>query len=121
MKLYPLHAKQAQRGCRRVPIPTQVLEGGGGGCQHHTPTALPPGKKFGTPCVGGWEGFGTPSGWIRKIFPPPGMELRTVPRVAGRYTNCAISADFFSKTSVNIDASTLYDMKKYLWWALSWM
>jgi hypothetical protein len=64
----------------------------GVGCQHHTPAALPPGKRPGTHCIGGWlepraglEGFG-------KSRPPPGFDPPTVQPVASRYTNGAIPA-----------------------------
>jgi hypothetical protein len=63
----------------------------GVGGQHHAPTALPPGmtryplyKRLGGP-------HGR-SGWMRKISPPPGFDLRTAQLVASRYTDYAIPA-----------------------------
>jgi hypothetical protein len=59
------------------------------GGQRHVPAALPPGKRPGTHCVGGWmspraglDGYG-------KSRPSPGFDPRTVQHVASRYTDCA--------------------------------
>jgi len=58
----------------------------GAGGQRHAPAALPPGKTQ-YPLyrrLGGPQGR---SGWVRKIFPPPGFDPRTVQPVASRYTD----------------------------------
>ena len=43
---------------------TSALDGVGG--QRHAPVTLPPGKRLGTCCTGGWLGG---SGEVRKISP----------------------------------------------------
>ena len=48
---------------------TSALDGGVGG-QRHVPAALPPGKRPGTHCIGGWVGHRGRSGRVRKISPP---------------------------------------------------
>jgi hypothetical protein len=65
------------------------------GGQRHAPAALPPGK---TRCLlyrwlGGPQGR---SGRVRKMWPSPGFDPRTVQPVASRY-NCAISAHEFTR------------------------
>ena len=50
--------------------------------QLHSPAALPPGRRPGTHCMGGWVGR---SGWLRKISPPPGFDPRTVQPIASRW------------------------------------
>jgi hypothetical protein len=63
----------------------------GMGGQRHTPAALPPGKTR-YPLyrrLGGPQGQ---SGWVRKISPSPGFDLRNVQPVANRYTDWAIPA-----------------------------
>ena len=61
------------------------------GGQHHTPTALPPGKTRYTLYrrLGGPQGR---SGRVRNILPPPGFDARTVQPLASRYTDYAILA-----------------------------
>jgi hypothetical protein len=53
------------------------------GGQLHAPAALPPRKRPGAHCIGGW---------VRKISSPPGFDPRTVQPVASRYTDYAIPA-----------------------------
>ena len=59
--------------------------------QHHAPAALPPGKTRYSLYrrLGGPQGR---SGRVRKIYPPPGFDPRTVQPVASRYTDCAFPA-----------------------------
>ena len=58
----------------------------------HAPAALPPGKRPGAHCIGGWVGPQGRSGRVLKISPPPGFDPRTVQPVASRYTDYAIPA-----------------------------
>ena len=62
------------------------------GGQRHASAALPPRKRPGTHCVGGWVGPRTGLRWVRKISPPKGFDPRTVEPVASRYTDCTIAA-----------------------------
>jgi len=74
----------------------------GVGGQHHTPAALPPGKK-GYPLyrwLGGPQGR---SGWVRKISPAPGFDSQTVQPVASHYTDWAIPAQSLPKLESNPD------------------
>ena len=53
----------------------------------NAPAALPPEKRPGAHCIGGWVGPRTGlDGW-EKILPPPGFDPRTVQPVASRYTD----------------------------------
>jgi hypothetical protein len=61
------------------------------GGQLHTPVALPPGKRPGTHCVGGWVDPRAGLDGCEKISPPPGFDPRTVQPVASRYTDYANS------------------------------
>jgi hypothetical protein len=63
----------------------------GVGGQRHALAALPPGKTR-YPL---YRRLGWPQswfGWVRKIYPPPGFDPRTVQPVASRYTDYAIPA-----------------------------
>jgi hypothetical protein len=62
------------------------------GGQLHAPAALPPGKRPGTHCLGGWVGPRTGLDGCEKSRPPPGFGPRTVQPIASRYTDCAIPA-----------------------------
>ena len=68
---------------------TSALDGMG---QRHAPAALPPGKRPGIHCVGGWVGRRAGLDGCVKSRPPPGFDLWTVQSVASRYTDCAIPA-----------------------------
>jgi hypothetical protein len=57
------------------------------GDQRRAPTALPLGKRPGTPSIGGWLGPQGRSGRVWKISPPPGFDPRTVQSVFSRYTD----------------------------------
>ena len=61
------------------------------GGQRHAPAALPPGKKPGTHCIGGWVGPRTGLEVCGKSCPPPGFDHRTVQPVASRYTDWVIA------------------------------
>jgi len=68
----------------------------GMGGQHHTPTALPPGKTRYPSYrrLGGPQGR---SGRVRKISPPLGFDPRTVQSVASRYTDPQVQ-EFFTES-----------------------
>ena len=53
------------------------------GDQHHVPAALPPGKRPGTHCTGGWVGPRASLEGCRKSCPPSGFDLSNV-----RRSNC---------------------------------
>jgi hypothetical protein len=55
------------------------------GGQRHAPAALPPRKKLGTHCVGGWVGPKAGVDASRKSFLPE-IDPRTFQPVASRYT-----------------------------------
>ena len=55
--------------------------------QRHAPAALPPGKKLGTHCIGGWMGPRAGLDGCGKSGPPPGFDPRTVQAVTSRYTD----------------------------------
>jgi hypothetical protein len=61
------------------------------GRQGYFPTAVPPGKWFGTHCTGDLVSPG-PAWTVQKISPQPGFDLRTVQTVASHYTDRATSA-----------------------------
>jgi hypothetical protein len=65
----------------------------GVGGQRQAPAALPPGKTR-YPLYRSLCGSQSRSGHVRKIFPPPGFDPRTVQPVASRYTDNAIPAPF---------------------------
>jgi hypothetical protein len=62
----------------------------------NAPAALPPGKTQYPLCrrLGGPQDR---SGRVRKISPPPGFDPRTVQPAENRYTDWAITAQFFSE------------------------
>jgi len=62
------------------------------GGQRQAPAALPPGKRPGTHCIGGWVGLQGQSGRVRGTSPPPGFDPRIVQPLASRYTDWAIAA-----------------------------
>jgi len=69
----------------------------GVGGQRHAPAALPPGKRPGTHCTGGWVGPRAGLDGCGKSRPPPpphtpGFDLRTVQPLGSRYTDFAIPA-----------------------------
>ena len=57
------------------------------GGQRHTPAALPPGKRFGTHCIGGWVGPRADLDGCGKSRPSPGFDPRTFQHVASPYTD----------------------------------
>ena len=57
------------------------------GSKLHAPAALPPGKRPGTHCIGGWVGPRAGLDGCGKSRPPPGFDPRTVQPVASRYTD----------------------------------
>jgi hypothetical protein len=59
----------------------------GVGGQRHAPAALPPGKRPGTHCIGGWVGPRAGLDRCGKFRPPPGFDPPTVQPVASRYTD----------------------------------
>ena len=61
------------------------------GRQRHAPSALPPGRRPGTHCIGGEVGARAGLDGCRKSRPPPlGFDPRTVQPVASRCTDCSI-------------------------------
>jgi len=78
---------EAQRGNNSVitllSLYPQCQLGVGG--QRHAPAALPPGKRPGTHCIGGWVGSRAGMDWCGKSRPPPGFDPRTVQPVASLY------------------------------------
>jgi hypothetical protein len=67
------------------------------GGQLYAPATLPPGKRPGTHCIGGWVGPRAGLDCCEKISPPPGLDPRTAQPVASRYTE--IYTYFFKKNS----------------------
>jgi hypothetical protein len=61
------------------------------GGQLHAPAALPPGKRPGTHCIGGWWAPG-PVWTATENLDPTRIRPRTVQPVASRSTNYAIPA-----------------------------
>ena len=59
----------------------------GVGVQGHAPAALPPGKRRGTHCIGGWVGARAGVYGCEKYRPPPGFDPWTVQPVESRYTD----------------------------------
>jgi hypothetical protein len=57
------------------------------GGQLHVPAALPPGKRPGTHCIGGWVGPRAGLDRCGKSRPQPGFDPRTVQPVTSRYTD----------------------------------
>jgi hypothetical protein len=64
---------------------TSALDGVG--AHHHAPAALPPGKRPGIQCTGGWVGPRAGLDSCKKISPPPVIDPRTFQPVANRYTD----------------------------------
>jgi len=78
----------AQRGSRGITLtahPHLAQRSMGVGGQRDAPAALPPGKRPGTHCIGGW--VGPRAGRVRKFSHLPGFDPRTVQPVASRYTD----------------------------------
>jgi hypothetical protein len=57
------------------------------GGQHHAPAALPPGKRPGTHCIGGWVDPMAGLDGCGKSRHPPGFDPRNVQPIASRYTD----------------------------------
>jgi hypothetical protein len=56
------------------------------GGQRHAPAALPPGKRPGTQCIGGWVGP-VPVCMGAENLTPPGFDPPTVNPIVSRYTD----------------------------------
>jgi len=69
---------------------TSALDGVGG--QRHAPAALYPRERPGTHCIGSWVGPRAGLDEWGKSRPRPGFDVRTVPPVASRYTDCALTS-----------------------------
>jgi hypothetical protein len=87
-KFYPITGHEGPnveyRCSCTLPL-TSVIEGVGS--QRHTPAVLPP-EKTRYPLYRRVGGPQVPSGWVRKISPPPpGFDPRTVQPVASPYTD----------------------------------
>ena len=83
-------ATKPQRGSSSTLSLTSALDGVGG--QRLAPAALPPVKRAGSHCTGGWVGPRAGLDECGKSRPPPGFDPRTVQAVASRYTDWAIAA-----------------------------
>ena len=59
----------------------------GVGGQIHAPAALPPGKRPGTHCIGGWVGPRASLDSCKKSRPLLGFDPRTVQPVVSHYTD----------------------------------
>ena len=59
------------------------------GGQRHAPASLPPGKKTGNHCIGGWVGpmAGLDGCEKSRPPPPPGFDPRSVQPLTSRYTD----------------------------------
>ena len=75
----------------------------GVGGQRHAPAALPPRKRPGTRCIGGWVGPRAGLDGCGKISPPPGFEPRTVQPVASRYPGPSHAPEPFTSPIGNLD------------------
>jgi hypothetical protein len=75
---------------------TSALDGVGG--QRHASAALPPGKRSGTHCIGGWMGPWAGLDGCGKSRPHRHLIPRTVQPVASRYIDWAIPARFSPHT-----------------------
>ena len=81
-------ATKTQRGCRGIVYSFFNHDANVGmGGQRHAPAALPPGKRPGTQCTGGWVGPRDSPDGCGKSNPPPGFDPRAVQPVASRYTD----------------------------------
>ena len=58
--------------------------------QGHALAALPPGKRPGNHCIGGWVRTRAGLDGCRKTQTPPGFDPRIIQPVASRYTDYAI-------------------------------
>ena len=82
------------------------------GGQLHAPAALPPGKRPGTHCIGGWVGPRAGLGGCGKSRPPPGFDPRTVQPVSSRYTDNAIPAHKITSKLEGINHCTFGAIKQ---------
>jgi len=64
----------------------------GMGGQRHAPTALAPGKRPSTHCIGGWVVLRAGLDGCGKSRSPTGYDPRFVQAIASRYTDSAIPA-----------------------------
>ena len=71
------------------PYSTLALDKLGG--QHHTPNALPPGKRPSTQCTGDCMGLGASLVGTENLA-PRGLEPLTLQPIASRYTDYAVPA-----------------------------
>ena len=62
----------------------------GVGSQRHASAALPPGRRPGTHCTGGWMGPRAGLDGCGKSRLPPGFDPRTVQPIGSRYTDYVI-------------------------------
>jgi hypothetical protein len=85
-KVRPIIRLEGLEGSRGVALLFLDLGARRGGCQHHAPAALPPGRTR-YPLYRRLGGPKVRSGRVRKISPPPGFDPRSVQPVASRYTD----------------------------------
>ena len=90
VRFTPEQATNAQGGGWRynsILSLTSALDGVGG--QRQALATLPPAKRPGTHCIGGWLGPRAGVDSCGKSHPTPGFDPRTVQPVASRYTDYA--------------------------------
>ena len=81
-------ATKAQRGEQRHSSTLSLTSAlPAGGCSTPRPAILPPRKRSGTHCTGGWVGPRAGLNRCGKSAPPPGFDTRTVQPAASRYTD----------------------------------
>jgi len=100
---------QGEQRCRSTLSLTSALDGLGG--QRHAPAALPPGKRPGTHCIGGWMGPRAGLNGCGKFRPPPEFDPRTVQPLASSYIDCTMTGSchrlIYCTTSTELTASVV--------------
>ena len=65
------------------------------GGQCHIPATLPPGKRPGTHCIGGWVGHRASLDGRENLAPPPGFDPQTFQPVASHYIDYTIPVPWY--------------------------
>ena len=94
----------------------------GVGGQSNAPAALPPGRRPGTHCIGGWVGPRAGLDGCGKSLPPLGLDPRTVQPVASRYTDWATrptlrpnSDHMYNQQCTDMSFCVVYSNCRSLW------